>query len=116
MFLAQGNTTTSVASHFPINTAGSTGAMRVKFLAQGNNSKQLYLGIEPGSVGSQADPKPLKPQLPHELKTNVRISAKNLVRAYIKIFAGVLIIYDAQNRPMDIVTEAFLCSRQCYNG
>ena len=38
--------------------------MRVKFLAQGNNSKQLYLGIEPGSVGSQADPKPLKPQLP----------------------------------------------------
>ena len=34
--------------------------MRVKFLAQGNNSKQLYLGIEPGSVGSQADPKPLK--------------------------------------------------------
>ena len=64
MFLAQGNTTTSVASHFPINTAGSTGTMRVKFLAQGNNSKQLYLGIEPGSVGSQADPKPLKPQLP----------------------------------------------------
>ena len=66
MFLAQGNTTTSVASHFPINTAGSTGAMRVKFLAQGNNSKQLYLGIEPGSVGSQADPKPLKPQLPRK--------------------------------------------------
>ena len=25
-FLAQGNTTTSVASHFPINTTGSTGA------------------------------------------------------------------------------------------
>ena len=48
----------------PINTAGSTGAMQVKFLAQGNNSKQLCLGIEPGSVGSQADPKPLKPQLP----------------------------------------------------
>ena len=65
MFLAQGNTTTSVTSHFPINTAGSTGAMRVKFLAQGNNSKQLYLGIEPGSVGSQADPKPLKPQSCH---------------------------------------------------
>ena len=46
-------------------TAGSAGAMQVKFLAQGNNSKQQCLGIEPGSVGSQADPKPLKPQLPH---------------------------------------------------
>ena len=65
MFLAQGSTTTGVASHSPINTAGSTGAMRVKFLAQGNNSKQQCLGIKPGSVGSQADPKPLKPQPPH---------------------------------------------------
>ena len=73
MFLAQGNTTTSVASHFPINTAGSNGAMRVKFLAQGNNSKQLYLGIEPGSVGSQADPKPLKPQLPLKYTQNIRM-------------------------------------------
>ena len=25
-------------------------------------------------------------------------------------------IYDAQNRPMDIVMVAFLRSRQCYNG
>ena len=58
-FLAQGNTTTGVTSHSPINTAGSTGAMRVKFLAQGNNSKQHRLGIEPGSPGSQADSKPL---------------------------------------------------------
>ena len=50
--------------YIPQFTAGSTGAMRVKFLAQGSNSKQQYLRIEPGSVGSQADPKPLKPQLP----------------------------------------------------
>ena len=48
-------------SYSPINTAGPTGAMRVKFLAQGKNSKQQCLGIEPVSVGSQADPKPLKP-------------------------------------------------------
>ena len=47
MFLVQGNTTTGVASHSPINTAGSTGAMQVKFLAQGINSKQQCLGIEP---------------------------------------------------------------------
>ena len=65
MFLAQGNTTNGVASHSPSNTAGSTGPMRVKFLAQRNNSKRQCLEIEPGSVGSQADPKPLKLQLPH---------------------------------------------------
>ena len=64
MFLAQGNTTNGVASHSSINTAGSTGAMRVKFLAQGNNSKRQCLGIKPGSPGSQADPKPLMPLLP----------------------------------------------------
>ena len=58
-FLAQGNTTTGVASHFPINTTGSTGAMLVNFLAQGNHSKQHCLGIEPGFLGPQDDPKSL---------------------------------------------------------
>ena len=33
-------------------TAGLAGAMRVKFLAQGNNNKQHCLGIEPGPPGS----------------------------------------------------------------
>ena len=33
-FLAQGNTTTGVASHSPINTAGSTGAMQLIQLGQ----------------------------------------------------------------------------------
>ena len=53
MFLAQGNTTTGVASHPPINTAGSTGAMRVKFLGSRKQQQTAEcLRIEPGSVGS----------------------------------------------------------------
>ena len=37
-----------------------------KFLAQGNNNnKQHHLGIEPGSSGSQGDPKPLHAAAPH---------------------------------------------------
>ena len=74
MFLAQGNTITGIASHSPINTAESTGAMRVKFLAQGDNSKQQCLGIEPGSPGSQADPKPLMPLLPLSKCLNLKLA------------------------------------------
>ena len=38
---------------------------------------------------------------------------KNKPGAYIKIFTGALISHNAQNHPMDVVTVAFLCSRQC---
>ena len=38
------------------------------------------------------------------------ISARNKPGAYIKIFTGALISYNAQNHPMDVVTVAFICS------
>ena len=41
------------------------------------------------------------------------ISARNKPGAYIKIFTGALISHNTQNHPMDVVTVAFLCSRQC---
>ena len=41
------------------------------------------------------------------VNTNVKISAKNLARAYIKSTYRRLMIYDAQNCPMDIVMERF---------
>ena len=63
---------TSVASHSPVDTAGSTGAMWVKFLAQGNNRKQHCLGIESGSPGSKANHKLLGPC--RKVKVNVKDS------------------------------------------
>ena len=41
------------------------------------------------------------------------ISARNKPGTYIKIFTGTLMSHNAQNHPMDVVTIALLCSRQC---
>ena len=43
----------------------------IKFLNQGNNSKQHHLGINPESPGSQADPKLYRPLLPHTSMSNI---------------------------------------------
>ena len=59
--------------HIPNCTAGSTGAIfnvgKARFLLKetSNNNKQHHLGIEPGSSGSQANPKPLHATAPHKI-------------------------------------------------
>ena len=45
--LLKGHTTIRIALHSPVNTAESTGARQVKFLAQGkNNSRSVCWGIK----------------------------------------------------------------------
>ena len=69
-FLAQGNQPL-VLPHIPQLYSWVDWSNVGKVLAQGNNNnKQHHLGIEPGSSGSQADPKPLHGAY---LKSNRRI-------------------------------------------
>ena len=57
-FLAQGNQPLALP-HIPQLYSWVDWSNVGKVLAQGNNNnKQHHLGIEPGSSGSQADPKP----------------------------------------------------------
>ena len=63
-FFAQGNQAL-VLPHIPQLYRLVNWSNVGKVLAQGNNNnKQHYLGIEPGSSGSQADPKPLHAAAP----------------------------------------------------
>ena len=51
--------------HTPVRTTGSTGARRVKFLAQGNNnSRRVCQGIESGILHYQANAPTIKLLLP----------------------------------------------------
>ena len=63
-FLAQGNQLLELP-HIPQLYSWVDWSNVGKVLAQGNNNnKQQHLGIEPGSSGSQANPKPLHAAAP----------------------------------------------------